>query len=45
MLVILRHPPGGRPSFTRLLAPGCYAYQIDGTSFSRLVVFNAVKGV
>jgi hypothetical protein len=31
----------GRPSFTRLLTPGCYAYQIDGTSFSRLVVFRA----
>jgi hypothetical protein len=41
-----RSPDGrGRPSSTRLLTPGCYAYQLDGTSFSRLVVFRAVKGV
>ena len=30
------------PSVTRLEAPGCYAYQIDGTSFSRVIVFRAV---
>jgi hypothetical protein len=30
-----------RPAFTRLSAPGCYAYQVDGTRFSRLVVFDA----
>jgi hypothetical protein len=30
-----------RPSYTRLRAPGCYAYQIDGTSFSHVVVFRA----
>ncbi|HJQ74760.1 MAG TPA: hypothetical protein VJ814_07735 [Gaiellaceae bacterium] len=37
-------PPGTRyrPSFTRVRGPGCYAYQIDGTSFSRVVVFRAV---
>jgi hypothetical protein len=29
------------PSFTRLQATGCYAYQIDGTTFSRAVVFSA----
>jgi hypothetical protein len=29
------------PSFTRLKAPGCYAYQVDGTSFSEVVVFRA----
>ena len=29
------------PSHTRLRAPGCYGYQIDGTSFSRVVVFRA----
>lgn len=27
-----------RPSSTRLKGPGCYGYQIDGTSFSRIVV-------
>jgi hypothetical protein len=29
------------PSFTRLHAPGCYAYQIDGLRFSYRVVFEA----
>jgi hypothetical protein len=32
-----------RPSYTRLLVPGCYAYQIDGTTFSRVVVFHAAR--
>jgi len=31
-----------RPSVTRLRAPGCYAYQIDGASFSELIVFEAL---
>jgi len=41
--VELRMPVGvkQRPSFTRLRAPGCYAYQIDGTTFSRTIVFRA----
>ena len=30
-----------RPSYTRLCVSGCYAYQIDGKSFSRVVVFRA----
>lgn len=30
-----------RPSYTRLRAPGCYGYQIDGASFSRIIVFEA----
>jgi hypothetical protein len=30
-----------RPSFTRLRAPGCYGYQIDGVGFSRVIVFRA----
>jgi hypothetical protein len=36
--------PGGSrgvPSAVRLVAPGCYAFQIDGTTFSRVVVFTA----
>jgi hypothetical protein len=39
----LRIPEGVqmRPSFTRLRASGCYAYQADGTSFSRTIVFRA----
>ena len=32
-----------RPSLTRLRVPGCYAYQVDGTSFSRIVVFRAIS--
>jgi hypothetical protein len=36
-------PGGGRAwmSFTRVRATGCYAYQVDGTSFSRVIVFRA----
>ena len=30
-----------RPSTTRVRAPGCYAWQVDGTSFSRVIVFRA----
>ena len=29
------------PSSTRVQAPGCYAYQVDGPGFSRVVVFEA----
>lgn len=37
--------PGGwqnRPSYTRLQAPGCYAWQVDGATFSLVIVFKAV---
>ncbi len=34
-----------RPSFTRLRAPGCYAYQVDGDGFTDLIVFRAVVGL
>jgi hypothetical protein len=30
------------PSYTRLRAPGCYAYQVDGAGFSDIIVFSAV---
>jgi hypothetical protein len=33
---------GFRASTTRLRAPGCYGYQIDGLTFSRVIVFRAV---
>jgi hypothetical protein len=35
-------PPGSRgiPSSVRVRAPGCYGVQIDGTTFSRIVVFT-----
>jgi hypothetical protein len=32
-----------RPSTTRLRSSGCYAYQVDGTSFSYAVVFRAER--
>jgi hypothetical protein len=32
------------PSHTRITEPGCYAYQVDGTDFSYVVVFEAVPG-
>jgi hypothetical protein len=36
-------PPGARewPSFTRMRSAGCYAYQVDGTNFSEVIVFQA----
>jgi hypothetical protein len=30
----------GRPSYVRVRSPGCYAAQIDGTTFSEVVVFG-----
>lgn len=38
----LENPFGGSPATTRLRAPGCYAYQLDGWRFSRLIVFQGV---
>lgn len=37
-------PEGWRewPSYTRLRAGGCYAYQVDATSFSTVIVFRAI---
>ena len=32
----------GQPSYVRVRAPGCYAAQIDGTRFSRVVVFIVI---
>jgi hypothetical protein len=36
--------PGWRnwPSATRLQASGCYAYQVDGTTFSEVIVFRGL---
>ena len=49
----IRIPPGpgygpwkgarDRASYTRVQAPGCYGYQIDGVGFSRVIVFEAVR--
>jgi hypothetical protein len=33
------------PSFTRVRAPGCYAYQVDGRGFRDLIVFEAVPWI
>ena len=47
----LQFPPGKQqgyhgwrnwPSETRLQASGCYAYQVDGTTFSEVIVFRAI---
>lgn len=34
-----------RPSTTYVRGPGCYAFQVDGTTFSRIVIFEARLGV
>jgi hypothetical protein len=36
-------PRGSRgvPSGVRIIAPGCYGFQIDGTTFSQVVIFKA----
>jgi hypothetical protein len=41
----LRLPEGtrDRPSYVRIRKPGCYAFQIDGLTFSRSIVFRAVR--
>jgi hypothetical protein len=38
--------PGWRewPSYTYVPAAGCFAYQVDGTSFSEVIVFEARIG-
>lgn len=42
LLTAVQTESGNRewPSFTRVLSPGCYAYQVDGTSFSEVIVFQ-----
>jgi hypothetical protein len=38
--------PGWRewPSYIYVPAPGCFGYQVDGTSFSEVIVFEARIG-
>jgi hypothetical protein len=36
-------PWSGAQTDTRLRAPGCYAYQVDGVGFSEVIVFEAVQ--
>lgn len=33
---------GVGPRYIRMRAPGCYAYQVDGAAFSKVIVFQAV---
>lgn len=40
-LRILARSARNRPSFTRVRAPGCYAYQVDGIGFTYSIVFEA----
>lgn len=43
-LRLLGPPPETNwPSQTRLQAPGCYAFQVDGLTFSEVIVFQAVQ--
>jgi hypothetical protein len=35
-------PWGTVLAYTRVRAPGCYAYQVDGRSFSYIIIFQAV---
>lgn len=30
-----------QPSYTRVRSPGCYMYQVDGTSFTEAIIFEA----
>ncbi|SHN47517.1 hypothetical protein [Cryptosporangium aurantiacum] len=38
----LSEPENDLPATTTVSGPGCFAYQIDGTSFSTTIVFRAV---
>ena len=38
----LTHTSSDLPATTTVSGPGCYAYQVDGTTFSTMVVFSAV---
>ncbi|GAA3346716.1 hypothetical protein GCM10020358_58760 [Amorphoplanes nipponensis] len=38
----LTEPDNDLPATTTVGGPGCYAYQVDGASFSRTIVFRAV---
>jgi hypothetical protein len=41
MHLIGRGPRTSTPSYTRVRVEGCYGYQLDGKSFSRVIVFEA----
>ncbi|MEJ7790439.1 MAG: hypothetical protein WKF65_00500 [Gaiellaceae bacterium] len=30
-------------TYTRVRAPGCYAWQIDGRDFTRVITFRAIR--
>jgi hypothetical protein len=38
---VLTHPDSDLPATTTVSGPGCYAYQVDGTTFSVTIVFRA----
>jgi hypothetical protein len=39
----LSNPVNDLPATTTVSGPGCYAYQVDGTTFSKTIVFRAVE--
>jgi hypothetical protein len=41
-LLVLTDPDNDLPATTTVSGPGCYAYQVDGTTFSETIVFRAV---
>lgn len=44
-LTVNEYPDGYRtaPGGTYVQSPGCYAWQVDGTDFSYVIVFNAIR--
>jgi hypothetical protein len=41
--IVSRRRVHGLPTSTLVRRPGCYAWQIDGQGFSRIIVFKAVR--
>jgi hypothetical protein len=41
----INHDRGYRewPSYTRIRTSGCYAYRVDGTDFSSVILFRAIR--
>jgi len=42
VVFVVGDTPGDWPSFTYVSGPGCYAYQLDGRTFTQVIVFRVV---
>lgn len=42
VLFVVGETPGDWPSSTHITGPGCYAYQLDGRTYTELIVFRVV---